>query len=49
MGTYKKFKVEAIQNGTKVRVLVKGIFGWKSGWNATEYFNPTYDSDQQAF
>lgn len=48
---YKKFKVEAGNDDTRFKVLVKGWFGWfgwKSGYVYTSYFGISYQSKQEA-
>ena len=48
MANYTKFKVEAQHDHTSFKVLVKGWFGWKSGYVYTNYFGINYESEADA-
>ncbi len=45
---YNKFKVMALHDGTSYRVLVKGWFGWLSGFVNTNYFSVSYNTLEEA-
>ena len=48
MSEYTKFKIEAQADHTAFKVLVKGWFGWKSGFVYTPYFAISYPSEADA-
>lgn len=49
MSGYTEFKVEALKDHTRFKVLVKGWLGtWKSGYVYTDYFSTYYDSEEDA-
>ena len=45
---YTKFKIEARHDHTSFKVLVKGWFGYISGFVHTDYFGVSYPSEKAA-
>ena len=48
MGNYKKFRVESSRNNKSFKVFVKGWFGWRSGFMATNFFSIDYKTLEDA-
>ena len=48
MGNYTKFRIEARLNNKAFEVQVKGWFGWRSGFMATDFFSISYSSLEDA-
>ncbi len=48
MGNYINFRIESFRNNTSFKVFVKGLFGWRSGFMATDFFNINYETLEEA-
>ncbi len=48
MGNYTEFRIESKLNNTRFYVQVKGWFGWRSGFMATDFFSINYDTLDEA-
>jgi len=48
MISYKEFRIEARHDHSSFKVWVKGWTGWKSGFIYTDYFNISYNTEEEA-